>query len=254
MPRMGDALVGLFNLVLLTGLIPEDRSIGLIVPIYNRKGEKSNPNNYRGTTLLSCIGKLFTSLLNHRLCIFVEDYGGLSEEQSGLCSGCNTVDHVFVLNMLIELYSHKKKKLFCAFINYKKAFDSIHRTLLRQKLISQNVCGKFFNVIYNLYSNAKSKVKMNSKISINCFSCNIVVRQGENLSPVLFALYLNDLHDLMLQKYGGLKHLSQCVSNTLLDNYVEVFLKLYLLMYAALIIAESETNLQKALNEMSNIA
>ena len=145
---MGEALVGLFNLVLSTGQIPEEWSIGIIVPIYKNKGEMSNPDNYRGITLLSCVGKLFTSLLNHRLCIFLDDYGVLGEEQAGFRSGYSTADHVFVLNMLIELYSYKKKKLFCAFIDYKKAFDSIDRTLLWQKLLSQNICGKFFNVIY----------------------------------------------------------------------------------------------------------
>ena len=173
---MGDALVGLFNLVLVTGYIPEEWSIGLIVPIYKKK-EVSNPDNYRGITLLSCIEKLFTSLLNHRLCLFLEDYGVMGEEQAGFRSGYSTVDHVVVLNVLIELYSHKKKKLYCAFIDYKKAFDSIDRSLLWQKLLSQNVCGKFFNVIHNLYNNAKSKVKMNGKISINSFSCNNGVRQ-----------------------------------------------------------------------------
>ena len=85
-----------------------------------------------GITLLSCIGKLFTSLLNHRLCLFLEDYGVMGEEQAGFCSGYSTVDHVFVLNMLIELYSHKKKQLYCAFIDYGKAFDSIDRSLLWQ--------------------------------------------------------------------------------------------------------------------------
>ena len=58
----------------------------------------------------------------------------------------------------------------------------------------------------------------------------------------------------MSQKYDGLKYLSECVSNVLLDDDIEVFLKLYLLMYAddTLIFAESEPDLQKALNEMSN--
>ena len=99
----------------------------------------STPDNYRGITLLSCVGKLFTSLLNHRLCIFLEDYGILGEEQAGFRSGYNTVDHVFVLNTLIELYSHKRKKLFCAFIDYKKAFDSIDRAPVMAK-ITQSKC------------------------------------------------------------------------------------------------------------------
>ena len=89
---------------------------------------------------------------------------------------------------------------------------------------------------------------MNGKISVNSFTCNIGVRQGENLSPVLFALFLNDLQDFMSNKYSGLNYLSECVRETLSDDDIEVFFKLYLLMYAddTLIFAENESDLQVA--------
>ena len=50
----------IFNLILNTGLIPSKWSLGVIIPIH--KGEAINPDNYRGITLLSCFGKLFTSV------------------------------------------------------------------------------------------------------------------------------------------------------------------------------------------------
>jgi hypothetical protein len=57
----------LFNLVLLTGIVPNDWTIGIIKPIYKNKGSPDDPNNYRGITILSCLGKLFTSVLGDRL-------------------------------------------------------------------------------------------------------------------------------------------------------------------------------------------
>ena len=57
----------LFNKVLDNGELPEEWGTGLIVPIYKKKGDKKDPNNYRGITLLSCLGKLFTSIINNRL-------------------------------------------------------------------------------------------------------------------------------------------------------------------------------------------
>jgi hypothetical protein len=51
----------MFNVILSSGVIPEAWTHGLIVPIYKKKGEVTDPNNYRGISLLSCVGKIFTS-------------------------------------------------------------------------------------------------------------------------------------------------------------------------------------------------
>ncbi len=73
-----------FNKVLETGVIPEEWTIGMIVPIYKNKGGVMEPSNYRGITLLSCLGKPFTSILSSRLEEFVESNDLLCENQSGL--------------------------------------------------------------------------------------------------------------------------------------------------------------------------
>ena len=64
--------VGLFNKILDTGVYPEAWTVGLIIPIYKKKGDRMDSNNYRGVTLLSCIGKLFTSVFNERLKVYCE--------------------------------------------------------------------------------------------------------------------------------------------------------------------------------------
>ena len=58
-----DLVLKLFNKILQTSEIIPDWVIGLIVPIY-KDGSKMDPNNYRGITLMSCLGKLFLSVLN----------------------------------------------------------------------------------------------------------------------------------------------------------------------------------------------
>ena len=58
------------------------------------------------------------------------------------------------------------------------------------------MCGKIFNIIVNMYKSAKSCVAANGLLSNN-FSCFMGVRQGENLSPLLFSLFLNDLHSFL---------------------------------------------------------
>ena len=70
-----------FNLILDTGIVPDTWTIGLIVPIYKNKGDIHDPDNYRGITLLSCIGKLFTMVINHRLSIYLNENNLFGEEQ-----------------------------------------------------------------------------------------------------------------------------------------------------------------------------
>ena len=62
-----------FNLVLYKGCTPQDWSIGLIKPIYKNKGDVNDTDSYRGITLLSCLGKCFTYILNERLKTFLND-------------------------------------------------------------------------------------------------------------------------------------------------------------------------------------
>ena len=57
------AITKLFNIVLDSGTIPKEWGIGVLVPLFKNKGSANDPDNYRGITLLSCFGKLFTQLL-----------------------------------------------------------------------------------------------------------------------------------------------------------------------------------------------
>ena len=238
-----------FNLVLNTGIVPSDWTKGIIKPIFKNKGSIDDPDNYRGITLLSCIGKLFTSILNYRLSNYIESSGILGEEQAGFREGYSTLDHVFVLYSIIDLYLQKKKRIYCAFIDYKKAFDLIDRSSLWSKLISNGINGKVITVIYNMYNNAKSCV-MNGYEKSDFFNCNMGVRQGENLSPLLFAMYLNDFELFISRRFSGLSDISKDISTHLSDDDVEVFLKLFTLLYAddTIVFAESDSELQRALD------
>ena len=157
---MLTAFKKLFNIVFNSGHVPDDWSQGIISPIYKVKGDRASPDNYRGIAILSCFGKLITAVLNNRLNKYLEDMIVLAEEQAGFRKGCGTTDHIFNLKCLIDLYLFRGRKLFCAFIDYKKAFDSVNRTYLWQKLLSNNIDGKIFKIIHSLYANAKSAVRI----------------------------------------------------------------------------------------------
>ena len=72
----------------------------------------------------------------------------------------------------------KKKKLFCAFIDFEKAFDTVWREGLWYKLIMCNIKDKMYHIILNLYNNIKSRFIYNHSVT-NFFPCLNGVRQGE---------------------------------------------------------------------------
>ena len=110
----------IFNLVFDTGKIPDKWAEGYIVPIYKNKGNVMESDNYSGITFLSCMGKLFTSILNNKLNDYLSRYETLGEEQAGFRKHYGTRGHIFDLKCLIDLYLCKKKKLYCEFVDYKK--------------------------------------------------------------------------------------------------------------------------------------
>ena len=82
------------------------------------------------------------------------------------------------------------------------------------------------------------------------FPCNIGVRQGENLSPLLFAIYLNDFKNAIGRKFNGLTLIRDNINNDLSTEDANIYFNLFCLLYAddTVVMAESYTQMQKALD------
>ena len=182
----------LFNIILDSGEIIPEWLIGLIVPIH-KDGAKLDPGNYRGITLMSCLGKLFLSILNSRLMKYVLDKNILCISQLGFTPGNRTSDAHIIINHLVNKICHKGGgKIFSCFVDFKKAFDSVPRDLLLSKLLKFGINGKFFNIVQGIYTNDQACMKMENKRG-SAFNINLGVRQGCVLSPLLFNIFLCDL-------------------------------------------------------------
>ena len=236
----------LFNIILDTGNFPEQWTVGIIKPVYKNKGNSNDVNNFRPITILSCLGKLFTSILNNRLSNYLEESMLLLENQAGFRKDYSTLDHIFSLNAVIEILKYHKKKLFCCFVDFSSAFDSVWRVGLWQKLLNMQIKGKVLTVIYNMYDDIKSCVSVNGENS-SFFASACGVRQGENLSPVLFSIYLNDLENFLDRPDLGIDF--ECNN----DEFYTYF-KLIVLLYAddTVLLADSEIALQRLLDSFHN--
>ena len=77
------------------------------------------PENYRPITILSCLGKLFTLVINNRLKKFAETYDVIDSCQAGFRENYSTSDNLFIIKSLVDIAQANKTKLYCCFIDFK---------------------------------------------------------------------------------------------------------------------------------------
>lgn len=232
-PLFQNALLSVFNYIFKLGYFPKAWSLGLITPIH-KKGDLNLAENYRGISLFSCLGKLFTSILNYRLNEWAETNSKFDELQHGFRQNKSTIDAMFLLQTAVDIFLQNKNALYVSFIDLRKAFDKTHHLALWFKLSQNGVSTQIIKLIRNMYSKIKLCVKstyenymftknvddpdfnmpfdeslflqMNEKHDLSdtpnistdyLFSPAAGVFQGESLSPFLFSMYLNDLQNFM---------------------------------------------------------
>ena len=117
--------------------------------------------------------------------------------------------------------------MYCAFIDFAKAFDTVWRKGLWYKLLGNEINGNMYKVIFNMYSGIKYRVLYNGEMS-EYFPCNIEIRQGVYLSLFLFSIYLNDLQQFLEERnVCGFN----CISDEI-EGEFDIYLKLFVLLYA----------------------
>ena len=128
-------LTDMLNIIFDSSIFPECWSKGYIVPLH-KKGDTNQTTNYRGITLMSNLGKLFSSILTSRVESRFESNNFISDSQFGFRKKCGTTDAIFVLSNLVEHILNYNLCIPCAFIDLKRAFDSINREALWYKLFN----------------------------------------------------------------------------------------------------------------------
>ena len=164
-------LVDLFNAILDSGYFPEKWTEGIIIPVF-KKGNPDDANNYRGITLVSCLSKLFTGILDKRIIDWAEENNVISDSQFGFRRGRSTTDAIFLLQSLIQKVLSQKGRLYCAFVDLQKAFDSVYLNGLWFKLYKLGIDGKLLRVIRDMYDKVKSCVRHCNSFS-EFFECSI---------------------------------------------------------------------------------
>ena len=188
---MCKMLLTLFNLAWDKEYVPNFWREGLIVSLF-KKGDREDPGNYRGITLLNVVGKLYSRVINNRLLKHLELNHLLHEGQGGFRLGRSCIDNIFSLNELIQGRISEGKSTYAFFLDVKKAYDTVWRDGLWYKMWEMGIKGRMWRVVRSLYVNNRSCVFLEGKCS-DFFPINQGVAQGCTLSPTLFLIYINGL-------------------------------------------------------------
>ena len=182
-------LLLLFNSILFHGYVPQEFGSGIIIPIVKDKsGDTTSSANYRGITLSSNIAKLF------EMCI-LDMYGSYllsSDLQYGFKKNSSCSSAIYTVRSVIEYFTKHGSTVNVCLLDMSKAFDKVNHHGLYIKLMKRNVPIRFINVITNWYSKCYAAVRWNGCFS-QVFDVCCGVRQGGVLSPVLFAIYVDDI-------------------------------------------------------------
>ncbi|CAJ1057678.1 hypothetical protein Bbelb_159660 [Xyrichtys novacula] len=177
-----EGLKHLFNRIWHAEEFPANWRRGVIVTL-PKKGNLADCNNWRRITLLSIPCKVFCCVLLK--CLKDEVDTILREDQAGFREGRSCSERIFTLRNIKEQCQEFQIPLTINYINFKKAFDSIHQESLWHTIQLYCIPPKYVKIIRALYHNSTCRVKTTNG-KTNDFNIVTGVRQGCILSPLLF--------------------------------------------------------------------
>ena len=157
---------------------------GCILP-FPKKGYLGLAKNYRGITLTSIAAKIYNALI--RNCIEPKMDNILRKNQNGLRRNRSTTSQILTI---LESVQAKKLQATLLFVNFTKAFDSIHRGKMEQILLAYGLPKETIAAITILYRNTKVKVRLPDG-DTEYFDIVAGVLQGDTLAPYLFIICLD---------------------------------------------------------------
>jgi hypothetical protein len=148
----------------------------------HKKGDSTDPNNWRAICLKDMSARLMSGILSSRLVQVIQEHGVSTQFGSQPGMGCQ--DGLFALRTALSTRRYHNQATWTLFVDLVKAFDTVHHEFLFQLLEKYGVPKELTNVVRKMYENMHVKLKIGKEDRDIPYT--VGVQQGDNMAPVLF--------------------------------------------------------------------
>ena len=156
---LAPILAALLNSAFQSGTLPSAVKSSLITPVF-KKGDESDTSNYRPMAVGEPLCRLYAAILNSRIVNWAESNGLRAPCQAGFRPRLSTEHQLLALRRFIDRSRSQKQPLFAAFVDLKKAYDSVQHPLLWASLQRKGIHGKMLAGIQSLYDGGDMSMKI----------------------------------------------------------------------------------------------
>ena len=186
-----DPLTKLFNKSLQTGVFPNEWKRCNVTPVH-KGGASDIPGNYRPISVVPVVAKVLERMVAQQLHIYFEDCHSLTPFQCAYQKGKSTEQLLLIAVDYITQALDDRSTTCVAFLDLRKAFDSLDHHILLRRLNKLGVSGTEINWFMSYLSDRHQRVKIHNSYS----TWGLVkggIPQGSALGPLLFLVYVNDM-------------------------------------------------------------